>query len=318
MGEHPVACHDFTEMREASGRNIRGYLGMEFLKNWIITIDFDEGRVDLLPPGTMAQPAWGESIPFEYGDTEMPRISATLGKDIETSFEVDTGCIGIGSLDWVSLLLLFDRHEARMSGKVRQMAFSGRNSSDVSRLSHLSVGPFRHDNLRFSGGPKNILGLGYLSRYRVTIDFPNQQLYLAKGNRFAEYDQGNTTGLHLLYKARGLVVESVNEEGPAYAAGVRAKDILVELCGRPVSVMKPSEIRRVPKAGQPLTMAVERAGKRIQISFTPYEYEDEPRPKETLAAPNGAGKASPAGAPAVTGWHCRRFRTRQFAFGRLR
>lgn len=206
-----------------------------------------------------------------------------------------------------------------ISGKGRAVALSGMYSPNVSRLSRLSVGSFSHDNLRFSGGRTNILGLGYMSRYRVTIDFPNQQLYLAKAKHFADYDRGPMTGLALLFKARGIVVESVDEEGPAYAAGLRAKDVLVALCGRSASFLKPPEIGRVfAKAGQPLTLTVERDGKRIQTSFTPYEYEDEPRPKGTHAGPNGTGTTLPTVVSAVNPCSCRRFQTRQFAFGRLR
>ena len=198
------------------------------------------------------------------------------------------------------------------------MAAFGPYSSNVARLSHLSVGPYCHDNLRFSGGPKNILGLGYLSRYRVTIDFPNRKLYLAKGRRFDDYDRGHTTGLHLLYKARGILIESLDEEGPAYA-GVRANDILVELCGRPASILKASEIGRVlARAGQPLTMAVDRDGKRIAMSFTPYEYEKEPRPKGTQTKPTCSGKYSHTDVSALSLWPRRRFRPRQFAFARRR
>jgi hypothetical protein len=161
--------------------------------------------------------------------------------------------------------------------------------------------------------------LDYLSRYRVTIDFPNQRLYLAKGKHFADYDRGRTTGLNYLFKPRGIVIESVDEEGPAYAAGVRAQDILVELCGIRVSVLKPAEIGKMfPKEGQPLTMVVERDGKRIQISFTPYEYEEGPRPNGTQAKPNAAARGLQANVSAVSRWPCRRFRTRPFAFGRLR
>ncbi len=113
MGDHPVACHDFTAMREAAGRDIRGFLGMDFLENWIITIDFDEGRVDFLPPKSVQQPAWGESVPFDYGDTGMPRIHAMLRKDMQTPFEVDTGCISTGQFDAAILTLLCDLHVAR-------------------------------------------------------------------------------------------------------------------------------------------------------------------------------------------------------------
>ena len=63
----PVGCRDLTPIREASGRSIQGLLGLDFLKEWIVRIDFDEGRVDFLPPDTPSSPAWGECILFEYG-----------------------------------------------------------------------------------------------------------------------------------------------------------------------------------------------------------------------------------------------------------
>lgn len=64
MEKHPIACLDLTKMREAAGRDIYGFLGMDFLKDRIIAIDFDKGCLDFLPPGTVKQPSWGESISF--------------------------------------------------------------------------------------------------------------------------------------------------------------------------------------------------------------------------------------------------------------
>jgi hypothetical protein len=319
MKKHNVACFDLTKLREAAGRDFRGILGMDFLKDWVITIDFDSGRVDFLPAGTVKQPAWGESIPLHYTDPGTPRINATLGKDIDTSFVIDTGCAGTGGIEEAFLMLLFDWHEARMTGDQKAMTASGIHSSNVARLAHLTVGSFRHDNLRFSGGPGACLGVGYLSRYRVTIDFPNHQLYLVKGKQYAYRDRGSMSGVWLVFKTHDIEVGDVNEKGPAYAAGVRTKDILVELCGKPVSALKPSDIYRVLEAeGKPLKIAVERGGKRIDMCFTPYEYEEQPRPNETSVKPDCAGMESQAGVPAVSRGPCRRFRTRRFTFGRLR
>ena len=169
LGKLRVASRDFTETRQAAGCNVRGFLGMDFLKDWIITIDFDEGRLDFLPPGTAKLPAWGEGIPLEYDDSGIPRIRGTVGKNLEPFFTVDTGYDGTGQLEEVFLMLLVDdSHEARMTGDTQSVTFSGLHLSDTARLSLLTIGSFRHENLRFISGHRNCLGLRYFSRYRVT------------------------------------------------------------------------------------------------------------------------------------------------------
>lgn len=319
MRKQPVACYDCTGVREALGRDVYGILGMWFLKDWIITIDFDEGRIDFLQPGMAKQPAWGESVPCSLDADGSLHIYAKVGKDVETSFIVDTGHAGTGDIEKAFLTRLVNLHEARITGNSRQMTAFGLSSSLVTRLSSLSIGSFQHDNLRFSGGHDNLLGLGYLSRYRLTIDFPNERLYLAKGRQFADRDSGNTCGLFPLFKARGIEVESVDEKGPAYAAGVRTNDILVELCGKPVSALKQSEIYQVLREeGKPLKLVVERDGRRIEMSFTPYEYEEQHGENGVSAKPGCSRNDSQSGIPTVRHCPCRRCRTRRFAFGRLR
>jgi C-terminal processing protease CtpA/Prc len=123
-------------------------------------------------------------------------------------------------------------------------------------------------------GKQNVLGLQYLSRYHVTIDFPNQRIYLAKGKHFSDLAYVHTCGLSVFFKAGGLEVESVDEKSPAYAAGFLAKDVIVKLCGKPIASWKPSEINRLlKKEGKPVQMTVERGGKRLEMSFTPKEYD---------------------------------------------
>ena len=318
MRKHNVACRDLTELREAFGFDLRGFIGMEFLKDWITTIDFDKGRIDFLPSGTMKKPEWGESVPCIY-DTKGLRICSKIGKDIEGSFEVDTGNTGTGNLEDMLVLQLVVSHEARLNGDTKCVTASGVHSPVVTRLSHFSVGSFQHDDLRFTTASANVLGLGYLSRYRVTIDFPNGQIYLAKGNQFADRDRGSMCGLGLLFKTHGIEIAYVDEKCPAYAAGVRAKDVLVDVCGTSVSVLKPSEIYRMLTAeGRPVRMAVERGGKRIEVRFTPYEYEEQPGKNGVSTKPDCARKDPQSGIPAVRPCPCRRSRPRRFSSGRLR
>jgi hypothetical protein len=247
---------------------------MDFLKHWIITIDFDEGRLDFLLPGTERDPNWGENVPFVYDTSGAMFILATVGENVRIPFMVDTGDFGTGHLDEALLTRLVSSHEARVTGSDKYGSFSGIYSARVARLSHLCLGPFRHENLRFVSGKRNALGMNYLFRYRVTIDFPNERLYLAKGKSFAGHDAGNTCGLRYSFRARGLDVESVDERSPACAAGLRAKDVIVKLCGKPVSAWKPSEVSRLlTTEGKTVQMTIERDGKRIEKSFTPKQYD---------------------------------------------
>jgi C-terminal processing protease CtpA/Prc len=97
---------------------------------------------------------------------------------------------------------------------------------------------------------------------------------LAKGKRFADPDRGQMTGMHYLFKPKGIELEVVDEGSPAGIAGVHVKDILAALNGKPVSKLKPGAIHRLlNEEGKPVRVTVERAGKRMDFSFTPKEYD---------------------------------------------
>ena len=270
----PVLCSDLTPFYEASGCRLHGIVGMDFLKRWIVAIDFDEGRVDVLHPGTERDPKWGECVPFIYDNDGSMRVLVAAGKNIRTGFVVDTGQSGTGVLDDAILDRLVGSHEARLTGDESCMTLTGACYPRAARLSYLCLGSFRHENLQFMGGRQNFLGLGYLSRYRVTIDFVNERLYLAKGKHFADRERGHRCGLSSRFRSGQIEVESVDEKSPAHAAGFRAKDVIVKLHGKAVSELKPSEAHRLLTAeGEPVLVTIERGDRRIELSFTPKEYD---------------------------------------------
>jgi hypothetical protein len=257
-----VVCHDFTSIREAMGRDVYGIVGMDFLQAWIVAIE------------TQRDPQWGTPIPFCYGRRKNMFILATVAHDVTNSFVVDTGHAGTGNLQETLFSHVAGSRNVDATGAGMALTMSGMKSTKVARLSHLSVGPFRHENLRFQSGRENSLGLGYFSRYRVTIDFPHQRLYLAEGKHFADRDIGDTCGLRYLFRSGHLVVFDVDAKGPAYAAGVQRDDVIVTLSGKPVSEWAPGEIGDVLSTeGKAVQMTVERDGKQIEVSFTPKEYD---------------------------------------------
>jgi serine protease DegQ len=95
---------------------------------------------------------------------------------------------------------------------------------------------------------------------------------LAKGNGFD--DLGQASGMHCLFIPTAIGLVAVDDGSPVSEAGLRAKDILLSLNGKPVSKLKPAAVRHLlNQKGKPVRVTVERDGKRMEFRFTPKEYD---------------------------------------------
>jgi hypothetical protein len=270
-----AACFDLARLREVSGYDFSGILGLDFLNEWVVVIDFDQGQIDILSANTMPERDWGECIQVAYKSYEVRYIPAAIGRSRQTAFfALDTGDTGSGNLSGSLFSQLAKSGELRVTGRANAVTFNGAVRDDMGRLSQLRVGTLENSSLRFMNGHgndvvANHLGLDYLRRFRVVLDFPRERIFLKKGKRFGERDHGTMCGTHLLFTKDGIVVDSVDEKSPAHAAGVRAKDRLVALCGKPVAQLKSSAVfRLLGMEGKKIAMTLDRNGKKVEAAFT--------------------------------------------------
>src|SRR4029077_3478902 len=61
-------------------------------------------------------------------------------------------------------------------------------------------GGFAHYNVNFEPESYDGLGVGYLSRYVVTLDFPRRRLFLQKGRHYDRADQCDQSGLTIVMR----------------------------------------------------------------------------------------------------------------------
>lgn len=177
-----VAAADLATVRDAvrqvSGQEVYGIIGMDFLKDYVLRIDFASKQLEVLKSEPSCGGDWGERFEIEYQREGVPAITATVSDGIEARFLVDTGDAGTGDLE----SQLFDRLCANgaiaITGTVQCATGSGYRQTPEGRLDRLALGPFRHDGLRLFKSHWNGLGLGYLSHYTVTFDFPQGAIYL--------------------------------------------------------------------------------------------------------------------------------------------
>ncbi len=100
------------------------------------------------------------------------------------------------------------------------------------------------------------LGLEFLERHLATLDFPGNRLYLKPGKEFDHPSEASMSGIHAGRVRDQLVAQVVDAGSPAYEAGVRQGDVLVDLNGKASGDYDMPDVRDLMHAGEGKEMTV--------------------------------------------------------------
>jgi hypothetical protein len=144
-----VATYDFGPDSEHSGVRIEGMLSIDCLRNYCIQLDFKAEKMRFLSPKQVKAAALGKAFPIEFR----------------------------GGRPWIV-------HDGLVAGKAgRSLIDSGYVTDGAIESLSESYFPERlwegqqYTNLVLGNGG-NVLGLRFLARHLVTLDFPGRTLYL--------------------------------------------------------------------------------------------------------------------------------------------
>jgi hypothetical protein len=226
----PATVLDLARIRQVSGSDIRGVVGMAFLRQHVVRLDMDKGEVLFLKSARPAGTDSGEAFPLAY-ERGSPVVNADLAGWGRAWFCVDTGDVGRATGNLAGPLLdgLVKTGTVEVVGRSLYESAGGTTVERISRAKSLRLGEITISGALFGESQLLSLGLGFLSRFVVTFDFPNDTLYLKKGKRFGQPDCHDRSGLHILRKDGKTVVDSLDKGSPAEAAGFKAGDILVQV-----------------------------------------------------------------------------------------
>jgi hypothetical protein len=243
-----VFCADLEGSRKVLGRDVRGYLGMTFLKQYVIRLDFELGKVQFRRWDGRGHPDWGSKVHlFTEESSQIPIVKVALLQVGPVDCELDSG-----SNENLNLTPgLF----SKTSGKMRAVeglheTAAGTRLSRRSRIASLTLGGFAHRDLMVTESQDNRLGLGLLSRYVVTLDFPGMTMYLrATGDR-RNTDEMDMSGLHLWCLNNRITVHSVDKGSPAWEAGIRSEDALLKAGEKSVTAASVFDVRDYLMSGE--------------------------------------------------------------------
>jgi hypothetical protein len=260
----PARAVDLTHLRAVSQLNFRGILGMDFLADYVVELDYQRG--ELILRRSLARPPCPPIVLLCREG--LPWVKVDLPNGRREPFQIDTGFIdnNSGALCADVFGELVKEGEVVPSGTgAYALGGGGPLLQTTGRLESLALGPFVERRLNFVSPSRfNVLGLAFWSRYAVTFDFPSGLLYLQKRPEIVR----NPSGLHLRRIAGKTVIGRVDAGSPAARSGARARDVLIEMDGAPVGDCPLPIIRRLlAEKGKAVPIRLRRGKKTVATTL---------------------------------------------------
>lgn len=181
QGGKTVMAMDFKLMSAICGQPIAEILGIDVLENYCVQLDFAAHQLRLLDDSRADKSAWGRAFPMMALNDQDPRPAVAgnlLGEESPHSL-IDSGYDGAG---W----LMPTRYEQWMN-----------QTSPSPATAHSPDGRFFGEvypdlKLVREDVESDGLGVNFLARHLVTLDFPEQTLYLKRTSIGPLPDVGGT------------------------------------------------------------------------------------------------------------------------------
>ena len=272
-----TVCDDLTRVRVVTGESFDGILGMSCLKHYVVCFDCDQASFSIGGPVPERVKKSALAIPLKPART-------SLGVVVEVNinglgpfrFGIDSGNSGYGSIalnehDWQMVF-------AQKKPKTALVTLGGLGNqthpSQLARLDTVQIGTNRYVNLIAQLVPSSTLpsqlSQAFIRRHILTLDFPNQLLYLAPGKHFADAEEPSLSGMLPVEVAGKIVVSSVDQESPAFRAGIRQDDQIISINCRDASSLGLKPLRQMlqAKPGTRIRVVVRRGEQTRKFRFT--------------------------------------------------
>ena len=275
-----LATIDLDAFAPLFGYKIDGIIGHDFINNFVVEIDYAASLMNLYETGSYKYAGAGESIPIELVEkTPFTRARIVLNgrEPVEGKFEVDTG--GTGNLFLNTPFV--NKHkmlETLTTHAQSQLGGAGGSSAAVkAQVPAVELGSFVLKNplVVFAQGTEGSegsaeydgeIGSKFLSQFKTILDYSRSQMILERNGNFSSGK--DLSGIEIVAEAprfRTYVVNNVDQDSPAAAAGVHEEDTIVAVDGRPAARFTLRELRRLFAQAGERVLSVKRGSKTIRV-----------------------------------------------------
>jgi len=265
--DQTVVSEDEFPIQQA---DCEGIIGINYFYGKVLTFDFVR-KVLTVAPGTLPLSFFPDSVllPLDYKNNLIfTKLTSSKGEPVE--FMIDTGAD-------LSVLNVREvpKFQFEQTPKIERFSYiSGKSKLEtLGLLSDLSVGSFKEAGLIVSLSRRtdipNLLGMQFLSRFRVTLFVARKTMVLDHASNYVQASRMSGASSVVIVQGKKLVVVDVLPNSQAQKAGVLPGDILKKVDGVPAEKL-PTFLLQGRLDGIAETEAqieVERGGRLIALKY---------------------------------------------------
>lgn len=231
---------DLERLQQLNGKHFAGVIGKDLLDRYAVHIDFEKKLLQLYKNGEDFKPKGYEKLAFDFGgQVGIPQFEVKLGLQNGETYQ---GRVFMDSGAGLSLLINTRFKETNQLqqkvGKVLESQSTGLShqaSTLQARVKSLSFGSYVFEDFCLSlssdksgvnafSGYLGILGIDFLKRFHIFLDYRHKALYLKPNQFYHEAFETPRSGLRLIKKEEIIYIESVSPGTPAAQLGLEAED----------------------------------------------------------------------------------------------
>jgi hypothetical protein len=232
--------NNYDLLTSVYGVKIDGIIGFSFFRRYIVKIDYDILKIEILAPGTIKYPKGGYLMKPNFASLVFPQAQIADERVFTNRFIFDTGaglCMLL-SEDYVSDSMVLRKKSKRYLTQAEGLG--GKKTMDITVIKSVQLGNYKFrkvpvyifaDDYNVTSYPLlgGLLGNDLLRRFNITLNYPEQSIYLKPNSHFKDGFDYSYTGLGIYQIEQNIVVVDIMPNSPGEKAGFKPDDIILSI-----------------------------------------------------------------------------------------
>ncbi len=232
--------NNYDLLTSVYGVKIDGIIGFSFLRRYIVKIDYDLQKIEVLSPGTIKYPKGGYLMKPNFSSLVFPQAQIEDERLFFNRFIFDTGaglCMLL-SEDYVTDSAVLKKKRKRYPTQAEGLG--GKKTMDITVIKSVQIGNYKFrkvpvyifsDDFNVTSYPLlgGLLGNDLLRRFNVILNYPELSIHLKPNNHLKEEFDYSYTGLGIYQIEQNIMVVDIMPGSPGEKAGFKPDDIILSI-----------------------------------------------------------------------------------------
>jgi hypothetical protein len=281
-----VLALPFDRLASRFGHDFDGIIGSEFIKQYVVEIDYQARVLKLHDRNTFTYSGAGESIPISLDSQGHPilrgEVTPVGGQPIPGKYVLD-----IGSGNSLALHSPFVADHGLLNSNLKTIraigagGAGGQTVGRIGRVAELKIGNFRIANptVLFSEDKAGAftnralagnIGQQIASQFKVFLDYARERIILEPTVRFGEPFERAHSGMALAAEGKDFnifrIVE-ILEDSPAAEIGLQKDDLLLKVNDKPASELTITKLGEMFEKPAAFKITIQRGEQTLQVTL---------------------------------------------------